>query len=206
MLGGLGNLAVSLGEHELALERYERARADFRRLGLDARVAKVTANMGAVANIQRDYRRGCRLLREALALQRAQGERNGAAISLHNLARAELHLGHREEGARLLAEALREGTDLGYREIIAYCLEGLGELALAQGDCERSAVLVGAGGALFAELGVALASDDAETYEAALAALRRRLGADGLEARLAEGAVLPLPDAVALALEVSELR
>jgi non-specific serine/threonine protein kinase len=203
MLGELGNLAVARGEYQAALERYEQARSLFGRLGVTSRVAKVTANMGAVANIQRDFERGRALLREALALQRAEGDRDGAAISLHNLGRAELQLGRLDEAARLLAEALREALDLGYREIIAYCLEGLGELALARDDVGRAALLVGAGNALFGELGIALAADDAETYERALATLRVRLGGARLEAELAAGAALPLDDAVALAVDAA---
>jgi predicted ATPase/DNA-binding SARP family transcriptional activator len=203
MLGEFGNLAVARGEYELALGRYEEARALFRELGLDSRVGKVTANMGAVANIRRDFARGSELLREALELQRAAADHDGAAISLHNLARAELQLGRRREAARLLAEGLEAARELGYRELIAYSLEGIAEVGAAGSDPEPAARLAGAGSALLDELGVALGPDDAASHEAALAALRRSLGQEGLDAALERGAALPVDEAVELALAVA---
>lgn len=203
MLGEFGNLAVARGEHERALEYYGEARSLFRALGIESRVAKVVANMGAVANLRRDFERGSELLREALVLQRAVQDHDGAAISAHNLARAELQLGRAAAAAGLFAEALESAGELGYRELIAYALEGIAAVGAAVGEGARAALLAGAGRAMLAELGVALAADDAAAHERALDLLRDRLGEDVLERELARGAGLSVEEAVELGLAVA---
>jgi tetratricopeptide (TPR) repeat protein len=197
---------VATGDYANALHRYEETATLLRRLGDDRRVAQVIANMGSVASIQRDFERARTLFEEALELQQASGNRESGAISLHNLGRIELALDRLDEAGAWFEKALQDARELGYREIIAYCLEAFGELALARRDLQSAARLMGAAGALFDELGLALAPEEAETYGRALALLREQLGADDLDAERAAGAAEPIEDAMALALGVATRR
>ena len=61
-------------------------------------------------------------------------------------------------------------------------------------------MLVGAADALFEELGVALAPDEAESYEATVRSLTEELGERAFASKRAEGAALQLEVAVELAL------
>ena len=65
------------------------------------------------------------------------GDRDGLAISLHNLARTEIKRGRAAEAGGLLAESLEQALALGYREVIANCLQGCAELAAGEGELER---------------------------------------------------------------------
>ena len=201
VVGSLGNVAVGEGEFERALELYEESADLFRELGDRRRLANVVGNMGAVANIQRDYERGRALCEEALVIHRDMGSNEDVVLIQHNIARIDLASGREAEAAELFRTSLEGATEVGYREIIAYCLEALGEIALARGEPERSARLIGASEALFDELGVPMQDDERETQAQTVAALAGRLGAEAFEAARAAGRSMPPEEAIALALE-----
>jgi predicted ATPase/class 3 adenylate cyclase len=203
-LGELANVAVAMGEYEQAMATYAEAREMFRELGETQRLAQVVANMGAVANIQHDYELGRQLGLEALELQREFGNIEAATITLHNLARIDLRTGRLAEAADLLHQSLDGSRQLEYRELIAYCLEALAELAAARGDDDRAARFLGGSEALFAELGVPMFADEAETYEETVRALRTHLGESRFEAARASGRAAPLDQTLSDALEFAD--
>jgi predicted ATPase len=198
-LSELGGAAVLTGDLDRATALFEETLPVFR-AAEDRRAEMVTlSNLGAVANLQGDYERGRRLTEEALALARKGGDLDQTGISLHNLGRAALAQGDRDEATRFFDESLGISVELGYRELVANCLEGLAEVAAAHGDPERSARVVGAAEAVLADLGAHFGPEEQQGYERTLARLSAALGADVLEALRAEGAALPLDNAVALA-------
>jgi predicted ATPase/class 3 adenylate cyclase len=203
-LGELANVSVALGDYEQAMAKYGEASDRFRELGDTARVAQVLANMGAVANMQGDYELGRRLGLEALALQLESGNTEAATISQYNLARTDLQTGRFAEAADLLHQSLDAARHLDYRELIAYCLEACGELALARHDHRRAALFLGSAEGVFAELGVPMPADETETYQETLATLRDQLGEQQLEGELAAGRATPVEQVVADALEFAE--
>ncbi len=81
-----------------------------------------------------------------------------------------------------MRESLAIGRRLGYREVIAYCLAGLAELAMIEHDAARAATMLGASGALFSEIAASLSPDEAQTQERITAYLR------------VEGAAMPLEE------------
>jgi len=199
-IGELGSVAVTEQDYAKAASLYEESAELFRSNGDKMRLAVVLANLGAIANMQGDYERGRRLTEEALQLNREIGAKDNVALNLHNLARAALVEGRQDDAVELLRESLELSSDLGYRELIAYCLAGFAELAAGREDSERGAVLVGAADALFGDLGVALAPDEAESYEGTVRTLTEQLGETAFARRRADGAGLPLDVAVQLAL------
>ena len=80
--------------------------------------------------------------------------------------------------------------------MIAYALGTIGELALAGGDPELAARLLGRSDALFAELGIVRYGEEAESYERAVATLAGELGPERLRALTGAGAALTLADAI----------
>ena len=138
---------------------------------------------------------------EALELERELGSAEGTALVLHNIARIDLATGRPEEAARLFRESLEGAREIGYRELIAYCLEGLGELA-AEADPERAARLIGASEALFDELGVPIQDNEGESYARTLETLKQTLG-EGFEPARRAGAGLSGDDAIESALDAS---
>jgi predicted ATPase/class 3 adenylate cyclase len=200
-LGELGNIAVALGEYDQAMAKYAESSDLFRKLDDRGRLAQVLANMGAVANMRADYEVGRRLGNEALELQQESGNTEAAAISLHNLARIDLRTGRPAGAADLLHQSLDAARQLDYRELIAYCLEACSELAVVGQDYERAARFLGSSEALFAELGVPMSADEAESYEETARALNEALGEQRLEAERAAGRATAVAEIVVDALQ-----
>jgi hypothetical protein len=84
-------------------------------------------------------------------------------------------------GSSARLEAARE---LGYREMIAYCLKGIGEVPAARGTGEQAARLLGASDRLFLELGAHVESSEQATYAAAVEQLKDELGHEATAVRI----------------------
>ena len=201
MVGELGNVAVAEGDYEQALALYGESGAIFREAGDRRRLANVIGNMGAVANIQRDYERGRELCEEALAIHRELGSNEDVALVLNNIARIDLACGRPAEAATRFREGLEDARKIGYREIIAYCLEGLGEVAAVLEDPQRASRLIGASEGLFDEIGVPIQDNEGERYAHTVEELRELLGEAAFEAARAEGRAMPMEVAIDYALE-----
>jgi hypothetical protein len=84
----------------------------------------------------------------------------------------------------------------GYRELTAYCLGGLAQVAMLDGDAERAARLLGAAERLFAEVEAAVDPDELETQQEIREWAVQALGADTFEASLAAGTETPVDELV----------
>ncbi len=139
---------------------------------------------------------------EALAVARSEGDQDQTSISLHNLGRAALNEGRLDDARRRLRESLELSAGLGYKEVIAYCLEGIGELAAVAGHERDAARLLGAGIAMLEHLGIPIGPEERNGYERAVSRLQLGLGEDAFARLEAEGRELPLAQAIAEAVEV----
>jgi hypothetical protein len=81
---------------------------------------------------------------------------------------------------------------------MAYCLSGLAELWMREGDPERAIQALGASQHLFAEIGAALDPDGAKTWGEIVDFASAELGEERAEELGREGAELPLDDFTAL--------
>jgi hypothetical protein len=93
---------------------------------------------------------------------------------------------------------------VGDRYIIAWCLEDVAGVALAQGDPIHAARLLGAAEGLRASIGARLLAFDRTRYERTVAAARAALEAAAFAAAWAAGRALPLEQALGQALEVAD--
>src|SRR5581483_4274114 len=185
-LAELASVAIAEGDLDRAVQLYEQAAEQFRAQAQPTRLGIVLSNLGAVANMRAYFDAAARYQEEAIALQREIDDRDALSISLYNLARTEIKRGRRETARELLREALRLATDLGYKEVIAHCLQGAAEL-VAERDPEWAGRACGASLALFDEIGVSLAGDEAEDYRDLRGRLAGELGERRLNELLAEG-------------------
>ena len=172
----LGGVAIAELDLDRAAALYEEAVPLFRGQEKPARVAASLGNLGTIAHMRGDHETAVRYYQEAIAVSRGAGDEDGNAVNLHNLGRSEIQLGRTDEALDALRESLAIGRRLGYREVIAYCLSGLSELAFAEDVHERSAQLLGAAEELFRELGVAIDTGEAETQERIRSGLYDALG------------------------------
>jgi predicted ATPase len=196
-IGTLGNIAVGERELDRAIQLYEQAAALADETGNKSRLAVILANLGSIAGQRDDAEASADYAQRAAALQRELGERDSLAVSLHNLGRAQLSLGRLGEADASLGESLEIARGLGYREVIAYCLSGLAELALAKRESERAAELLGASECLFHELGVALEGGEEATQRRMLEALHETLGEERTGELRAVGAARPVDELLA---------
>jgi tetratricopeptide (TPR) repeat protein len=89
-----------------------------------------------------DHKRAVRLLEEALASFREQGDVAGAFGLLFTMGYSELALGNLARATTLLEESLALSRDFGEREVVAGCLMSLGIAAQRRGDPERAKTLL----------------------------------------------------------------
>jgi predicted ATPase/DNA-binding SARP family transcriptional activator len=190
----LGGVAIAEGNLDRAAELYEEAVPLFREQDKPSRVAAALGNLGTIAHMHRDYESAVEYYEEAIELAKEAGDSDGVAVNLHNVARSELALGRTEPGREALRESLAIAQRLGYREVIAYGLGGLAELAMLETDPERAAAMLGASTRLFLEIGAVPSPDEAESRERVTAYVVEALGADVAAELQAAGADLELDE------------
>jgi predicted ATPase/DNA-binding SARP family transcriptional activator len=190
----LGGVAIAEGDLGRAAELYAAVVPLFRKQGHVGRMAASLGNLGTIAHMQGDYATAVVYHAEAAELAKSSGDIDGAAVNLHNLARSELALGRAGPGLEALRKSLAIARQLGYREVIAYCLGGLAEVAMIEGDAERAATMLGASEQLFREIGAVQSPDDAQTSERIAAYALEQLGAERVAELQAEGAALDVEE------------
>jgi predicted ATPase/DNA-binding SARP family transcriptional activator len=184
----LGGVAIAQLDLDRAAALYEECVPLLRNQGNLSRLAVALGNLGTIAHMRGDHETAVRYYGDAIESSRSGGDEDGIAVNLHNLGRSEIALGRNDRGLDALRESLTIGRRLGYREVIAYCLGGFAELAMGEGDAERTAMLLGASEALFAEIGAIPNPDEAEVQARVDAFLLGALGEERAAEVRAEGA------------------
>jgi len=103
-----------------------------------------------------------------------------------------LRRGEFGQAGSLLTESLTLFRALDQKRNIALCLTGVAEIAIAEGQPERAARLLGAAEGLRTDIGAILAPDDRDRYERGVAAVRAQLDPAALAAAWAAGRSMPL--------------
>jgi tetratricopeptide (TPR) repeat protein len=195
----LGSTYLMEQDYERAAELYDSSIDYFRAEGHTLRLGIALANRAETALAAGDYAACRTLAAEALELQARWDDSESTAITLQTLARAALHEGRRDEARQALGRACELALEIGHREALAYCFEGVAELGLDDSPAE-AATLLGAAEALLEQIGAVVQAHQRQAFEHVGAELATRLGADELEARRLEGRGLPVEEAAALAL------
>ena len=164
----------------------EQSLAIHRRLGDEGSVAFLYNNLAIVARQQGDDARAGALFEQSLAQQRRLGL--PGAITLYNLGDWALRQGETSRAMTYLAEALRVGVRGGEQRGIVASLGGLARLAIAVGQPEVAARLIGAAEALRERAGVSLTLEQRRELDRAAAVARAALGEEAFRAAVAGGA------------------
>jgi non-specific serine/threonine protein kinase len=199
-LANLGGVAYIQGEYARAVALHEEALALRRALGDTGGTAASLNYLGNVAHMQGEYGRAAALHEEALALHRELGSKRGIAGSLISLGLVACMQGDYGGAATLIEECLVLGRDLGARDLVAESLENLAWVAAVRGQPERAARLGGAAEALREALGAPLWPEQRAGHDQAMRAMRAALGEEAFAAGWAAGRVLPLEEAIDIAL------
>jgi predicted ATPase/class 3 adenylate cyclase/transcriptional regulator with XRE-family HTH domain len=203
-LNAMGILAEMQGEYARATDLLEESLALLRDLDDRPTLAEALLYLGITASRQGDYARATGLLEESLALSRDLSIKRLIGHALSVLGLVALDQVNYARATVLLEESLALFGDVGYKWGIAWCLEGLAQVAAAPGAApaalERAGRFLGTAAALRAALGVPLAPIDHESYERTVAALRASLGDAAWQVAWDEGWAQTVEQAIASAL------
>jgi predicted ATPase/DNA-binding SARP family transcriptional activator len=190
----LGAVAIARGDLDRASQLYEESLPIFRAQENDIRLAVALSNLGAIANMRKDAEAAIRYFDDAIALARSTGDEDGLGISLHNISRSYLQLERMDEGRDALFESLSIALRLGYRELTAYCIGWLAQVAMLEAAPELAARLLGAAEHLFADVGAAVDPDELDTQKSVREWAVEELGVEEVDALRAAGADTPLDE------------
>ena len=149
-----------------------------------------------------DHDRAQRRLDAALALGRALAAKAMLTATQAGLGEVALARGQAEAAAACYRAGLTLGRESGYRQGMAFNLQGLVRVGSCRGGLERTARVIGALDA-FGRAMHAMPGAVAAAYEAAVARVRGALGEEAFTAARAAGQAMPLGEAVAEALALA---
>ncbi len=180
------------------------AYAIYREVGDLRGQANVVWGMGNAGYFGKTGDHGEARFREALELFRRAGDMTMEAWSLHMLGSSLLRRGRADEALEFLQHALRHFYDASDAAGIAMVLDDLHSHSVTQGEMDRAARIYGAARHLAAATGAGLAGYVDVQFEHQLRPhVNSHLSPEEVERLGAEGAAMPLDEAVAYALGVT---
>jgi predicted ATPase/class 3 adenylate cyclase len=198
-LRGDDSARLSLAEEFVALRR---------QVGEPFKFATALNMLGETARLLGDDDRALAAFEEALGLSRALRNKGLMASILTNMGFVVQRQGQHTRAAALFAEALAVNREMGFQDQMALVLAGLAGVAGAQAQPERAARLLGAVEAWYETntmSNVPMYRTDRADYERIVAAVRAQLDEEAFAAAWAAGRSLTLEQAIAYALEESDV-
>ncbi len=129
---------LARGDLELARAQAEESLALFKAVGNRRLTASVLGLLGQIALAAHEGARSRALLEESASAFEELADRSGRTEALITLARLSLAEGNLAQAYTLYNESLELLRGIEARELHAACLEGFGELLVAQGEPERA--------------------------------------------------------------------
>lgn len=202
----LGLAHQFLGDFERATAYHEQALALARAIGYDWLVAANLFDLGLIAWSQGNGVRAEELLRASLDLSEARAiggafERGVVLVFLGLMAQDR---GEDAQSLPLLRRSLLLAQSIGYWEVMNLALGGLARAAWVQGRPERALLLGGQAESVRERIGALPMPHERTAQDRLLAQATAVLGDEAVARLWAEGRVLPLEEAVALAFEESQ--
>jgi predicted ATPase/class 3 adenylate cyclase len=198
--------AVVADEEEAGLAYLIEARDRFHALGDVRGEANAIWGIGNYKYFRQTPGNGVDEFRQTLEMFRSVGELTMEAWSLHMLGTALLRNGDLAEARGHVQHAVRHFYAAGDASGLTLTLDDLSAVAVADGDLPRAARLRGAARNLTTETGAQLAGYVEDTFEIGVRpGVRSHMSADDLARYGAEGASWTLDEAVAYALDGTDL-
>jgi DNA-binding CsgD family transcriptional regulator len=201
----LGWASYCQGAYAAARRLSEESVALFRTLGNPGYTAHALTILAHIAAALGEETTAAALLEEALALGKQGESREDMARTLCALGRLALRQGQMaqartryEESLSLVEQWRAARLSVRTKWILASCLEGLGEIALSQGQAAWTVRLCGAAESLrFAEASRNSIGREQPSYKRTLAAARSQLGEESFAVLWAEGQTMTPEEALA---------
>ena len=182
---------------ELAAILIKEGLAEFRELEDVEGIGLSLLDLGFVALSQGDPAQALPLLEESLVICRELGDRRNIAKATYAL--GDSYAGRDRATARAFyEESLSLSVELGDRWISAISVEGLARIAIATGESEAAARLLGVADALREATGAIRSAYFQVLYDGARTETRRRLGDDAFDSAWTAGRTLMLEQAPAV--------
>jgi tetratricopeptide (TPR) repeat protein len=199
--GNFGEILLAAGNIGRARGVIEESLAAARKLGGPWELARSLWRLGTAFWQQGDLDRATALLEEAVERFAAIGVRRGAHWTVMNLGQISLQRGDLARARRWFAESLTLSQVAAEHRHLLASFEGAAATLSAVSDDESmtssaAARMLGAAGALRAQLGQPIAPSEQKLVDQAEAGARAGLGDAAFEAARAEGAELSLDEAV----------
>jgi len=205
---GIVAAAVQFALYQFDLRKSDEARALIResesiaqRLGDKRLLAEVRRVQGIESTLEHDYPQSLALHEQSLALYRELGDVWFAGIVQWSVGITATFLGDFKKAHSSFQECLQGSWSVGNRWALAYPLEAFAALAVAQGQFDRGARLLGAAEALRSEFGISTETTDHPTLRRIFAQAAAEFTKPELETARKEGRGLTAAQAVAFAME-----
>jgi tetratricopeptide (TPR) repeat protein len=193
------------GDYSTARSLQEEGLTLHRELGDKWGIALSLEQLGILSYLDGDYSRATSLFEESLALHKERRQASSIGILLYELGIVAYLERDYSRATPLFEESLIRESEVGYKVGIALSLAGLGEVSADTGQPRRGAMLLGASEALHEAIGGVMEASDRISYNRALDSARSQLGDEEVETAWQEGRSMSMKQAVAYALEGSDL-
>lgn len=197
----LGRAAAFQGDYTAALPQLEEGLRMWREVGDRYGIAESTAVIGMATLGMGDYRTARSLLQKARGTMEELGDPRGIAKMTVGLADVDLNSGDHGAARTLYEEALALLRDVDDKWWMAWCLEGMAGVAVAQKLPRRAAWLFGAADAVRGAIDVPRPLGFRSYCERDLAAARDSLGEAAFEKAWEAGRIMTPERAVEYTLE-----
>ena len=200
-----GVLATQLkGDFAAAQAYLEETMQLLRELGNPWLTATSIMGFGAMMAYKGNYTEAIAHFEEGETLFRQLGDRHMVIAMQSERAHIERRLGHYSQAVALYSKTLSGWQETGNRAALAHELECFAFIASAQSQAPRAACLLGAAEALRASVDSPMQASERLEYDQAVSAVRAQLDGAAFERAWAEGRMMTMEQAVALALEANQ--
>jgi tetratricopeptide (TPR) repeat protein len=200
-LVNLGNVACERHDYAGAGALYEEGLAIYERLGNRWGIATSLLNLGNVSERLGRLEEALESYERSLALYRELGDGHGAGLARGNLGDVALQQGDLDRAEGFFRESLSAGREIDDRQDVARVLQGMASVAVARDDPERALQLYGAAEGVRQAIGAATPPSLSVIHIRSLERARAKFAPEAAEAAFQRGRVLPLEEALALALK-----
>jgi non-specific serine/threonine protein kinase len=195
--GELGAVAFSEGDLDQAAALYAQSAEGFASLNDRLRLGIVSANLAEITALTGDIANAIPHAEQSVAIARKVEDLDGLALALHTLARLRHMAGDAATATSLFAECLARAREIGYREVMANCVQAAAELGLeAGGEPQHSMWLLGVARQALSEMGVRVQGLEDDAFLRTEAALVERLGVEQVRAITNEAREVPLEQVI----------
>ena len=199
-LGDLGLSARDQGDNQQSIRYFTEGLKFARQSGADRPNGVLLFNLAESYELLEDLNKAKDLWEQGLSLFRADGDKTHIAWGLEGLAGTAYLAKNLASALKLHLESLSIKVEVMDRLGIAYSLEGLAQVAAAEEETERAAILWGAANHLRETMNIPLDPSREKLYTSLIPRTREQIGEIAFEASWKKGKTMKIEEAIDFAL------